>query len=106
MPQPLPGGGEGYICEYRVRHRDGRWLSVIDRSMIRRDREGRIVRRVGCTQDITDRKRTEEALRESESLFRQMAEAVPSIIWTADPDGTITYANLRWYRYCGLTPEE
>jgi PAS domain S-box-containing protein len=30
---------------------------------------------------------------------------VPSIIWTAAPDGTITFVNQRWYDYCGLTPE-
>ena len=35
-----------------------------------------------------------------------MAETLPSVIWTAAPDGTITYANERWFEYCGLTPEQ
>jgi PAS domain S-box-containing protein len=53
-----------------------------------------------------ERKRAEEALRDSEQRFRLMAETIPSIVWTASPDGTITYANERWYAYTGLTPEQ
>jgi PAS domain S-box-containing protein len=53
-----------------------------------------------------ERKRAEEALRDSEQRFRLMAERVPSIIWTAAPDGAITYANERWFEFCGLTFEQ
>jgi PAS domain S-box-containing protein len=50
-----------------------------------------------------ERKRAEDALRESEERFRLMAETIPSILWTAAPDGTVTYANEHWFEYCGLT---
>jgi PAS domain S-box-containing protein len=53
-----------------------------------------------------ERRRAEEALRDSEMRFRLMAASVPSIIWTAAPDGTMTYANERWFEYCGLTPDQ
>ena len=53
-----------------------------------------------------DRKRAEEELRESEERFRTLANAMPSIVWTAAPDGTITYVNDQWLHYVGITPEE
>lgn len=53
-----------------------------------------------------ERKRGEEALRESERRFRLLAETLPSVVWTAAPDGTITYANERWFEYSGITPEQ
>ncbi|HEX6034868.1 MAG TPA: PAS domain S-box protein, partial [Anaerolineales bacterium] len=53
-----------------------------------------------------DRKRAEVQLRESEERFRTLANAMPSIVWTAAPDGKITYANDQWFQYAGITPEE
>jgi PAS domain S-box-containing protein len=54
---------------------------------------------------VAERSRAEEALRESEERFRALANAAPAIVWAAAPDGTITFANAQWLRYCGLTPE-
>jgi two-component system CheB/CheR fusion protein len=44
-------------------------------------------------------------LRQTEERFRLLAETIPSIVWTAGPDGTITYANQRWFDYCGVAAE-
>jgi PAS domain S-box-containing protein len=46
-----------------------------------------------------------EALRVSEERFRHLAEAIPSIVWTAAPDGRLTYTNEKWVSYCGVSPE-
>jgi PAS domain-containing protein len=70
------------------------------------DAEGRVIAVSKVARDITERKRAEAALRDSEERFRLLAETVPSIIWTCAPDGTITHANDRWSRYTGLTPEQ
>ncbi len=51
------------------------------------------------------RKRAEESLKEREEEFRALAEGIPQMTWTADPDGTITWFNKRWYEYTGTTPE-
>jgi two-component system CheB/CheR fusion protein len=71
-----------------------------------RDNTGRIIAASKVARDITDRKRAQQALQESEGRFRFLAETIPSIVWTAAPDGTTTYVNRRWLEYCGLTQEQ
>jgi len=44
--------------------------------------------------------------RESEERYRQLADAMPQIVWTADAEGAATYFNRRWFEYTGLTLEE
>jgi PAS domain S-box-containing protein len=56
-------------------------------------------------QDIGERLRAEKALRESEARLRHIADASPSILWSAAPDGTISWPSDSWYRYTGLSPE-
>lgn len=52
--------------------------------------------------DITDRKSAEDAIKKSEAQFKQMAEAIPHIIYTALPDGRIDYINSRFGEYAGV----
>ncbi|MHB9072283.1 MAG: response regulator [Desulfobaccales bacterium] len=52
------------------------------------------------------RKRTEEALRNSEERFRTMANAIPQLAWSARNDGSTYWYNQRWYDYTGTTPED
>jgi PAS domain S-box-containing protein len=49
-----------------------------------------------------ERKRVEEALRESEHELRQITEAVPGLIWSNGPDGEVTYINQRILDYVGI----
>jgi PAS domain S-box-containing protein len=51
------------VSDYRVRHNDGRWLHVEDRSVVMKDGGGNPVKRIGCTTDVTERKRAEQELR-------------------------------------------
>jgi PAS domain S-box-containing protein len=48
----------------------------------------------------------DRALSESERRFRLLANMVPEMIWTADPDGVLTFTNDRWLEYCGLTVDQ
>ncbi|MFO0850539.1 MAG: PAS domain S-box protein [Gemmataceae bacterium] len=93
----------GFRGEYRIRHRDGRWVDVEERGLVVRDEAGRAVRIVGCTTDITDRKQAERAVRESEARFRTATQALPQIVWVTRPDGYHEYFNDRWYEFTGLT---
>jgi len=51
--------------------------------------------------DVSERKRSELSLRDSERHFRQLADAMPQIVWTADVVGRIDYLNGRWTDFIG-----
>ena len=59
----------------------------------------------GVAIDVTDRVTAEEALRESERRFRELADAIPQIVWIAAPDGAITHVNARTTAYTGVPAE-
>jgi PAS domain S-box-containing protein len=57
-----------------------------------------------CVQeDITARKKAELALQQSERHFRELADAMPQIVWTARPNGYLDYYNKRWYEFTGFS---
>jgi PAS domain S-box-containing protein len=56
--------------------------------------------------EISERKRAETELRASEERFRQLANAMPQIVWAADGRGRLAYVNHRWSEYTGLAPDD
>src|SRR5690606_4515824 len=56
--------------------------------------------------DITTRKETEQALRQSEERFRALGNSIPQLAWMADARGRIFWYNERWHEYTGTTLEE
>jgi len=77
-----------------------RWLSAVIYPI--HDTTGNVREVVLIHEDITARKHAEEALRESEKRFRQLADTMPQIVWSARPDGEIDYLNQRWHELTGL----
>jgi PAS domain S-box-containing protein len=55
--------------------------------------------------DVTERKRTEEALAANEARFRALADNIPQLAWMTDEKGEIFWYNRRWYDYTGTTLE-
>ena len=56
--------------------------------------------------DVTERKQIEVALRESEALFRQMANSSPTLIWMSDTSKLCCYFNQPWLEFTGRTMEQ
>ena len=81
-----------------------RWLWAKARHLC--DSEGKIVGAIESIRDITDRKRTEEALRESEEKFHLLAEEIPVGISLMDSDRRFEYFNSRFTEIFGYTLEE
>jgi PAS domain S-box-containing protein len=61
---------------------------------------------VAVFDNVTEQKRAQEALRQSEERLRALADSMPQLAWTARSDGYITWYNRRWYEYTGTTPEQ
>jgi PAS domain S-box-containing protein len=68
--------------------------------------EGKIVGAATIARDITERKRAEEALRETEEQFRALVDASAQIVWTADADGAVVEDSPSWRAFTGQTFED
>jgi PAS domain S-box-containing protein len=68
-----------------------------------RGTDGHVQRLLSISRDILRQREAEEALQKSERYFRGLADAMPQIVWAADPDGSIDYYNKRWFDYTGTT---
>ncbi|WP_190703661.1 PAS domain S-box protein [Nostoc sp. FACHB-152] len=94
-----------FVTDFRVVWRDGsiHWLHA--RAKVYYDREGKPLRMVGVNVDISDRKQTEEALRQSECRLRQLLQSSIIGIIEAEPD-KITFANDAFLQMLGYTQED
>jgi len=92
--------------EKRYIRKDGEVIWVDVSTAIVRDPSGRPLRCVAAVQDTTARRHAEEELRASGNQFRQLADAMPQIVWSATADGRVDYCNKRWYDLTGGPPCE
>jgi PAS domain S-box-containing protein len=98
--------------EHRIVRPDGETRHIRQIAEINFDAKGRAVRESGTVQDITERHRAEQELKqakiaavlhESEKRYSFLADSVPLILWTALPDGGLNHYNKAWFDYTGLT---
>jgi len=91
----------GGPVEYRALRHDGEYRWLLDTAVQRLGGDGKFAGYIGSMIDITDRKIAESAVRQSEELFRTLANSIPQLAWMARPDGRIFWFNQRWYDYTG-----
>ncbi|KQT57388.1 MULTISPECIES: PAS domain-containing protein [unclassified Aureimonas] len=95
-----------FELEHKVVRADGDIGWTLSRSVPLLDAAGEIREWFGAASDVTERRATEEALRESEEQFRVLAQALPNQIWASRPDGHLDWFNEQTYAYVGLRPGE
>jgi PAS domain S-box-containing protein len=98
-------GGE-YESEYRIIRTDGSARWIAGHGSVELDEHGKPSFARGVSRDITKRKITEEALRESEARFRIVADSAPVPIWMSGTDKLCTFFNKPWLEFTGRTTEQ
>lgn len=86
--------GPPYNLDYRIVRPDGEVRFVHSEASVRRDESGRPLYMLGMMQDITERKRVEESLRQSEQKFRALAENIPNVVFQCRNDARYTFVYL------------
>ncbi len=89
--------------EVGIQHEDGTMTwRLVNASPVRDDR-GELMGAVASFFDITDRKQAEQALRQSESFYRQTLESVPGMTFTNTPAGACDYVSEQWVEFTGIS---
>jgi PAS domain S-box-containing protein len=100
----ISGKRSEYRAEFRQRTRPGTWKWILSLGkIVAWNADGQPLRMLGTHTDIDDRKAADAALRQSEARFRQLADAMPQIVWIATATGEPEYVSQRWIEYTGLS---
>jgi len=94
------------LANHTLIPRDGTEIPVDDSAAPIRDDKGNVTGAVLVFRDITERKRTEEVLRESEEKYRALTEEAPIGLCNVDIKGKVTYVNKRFEEVSGYSREE
>src|SRR4028118_482917 len=95
-----------FDLEFRIALKDGRQRWLYSRGAVSRDASGKALRVHGASIDVTERKRAEEKLRESEGRLRRAIEIETVGVIFFKTDGSITNANDAFLRMCGYSRED
>jgi PAS domain S-box-containing protein len=97
-----------YECELRMRHVDGHWVWILDRGrVVSRDESGNPLRMIGTHVNITESKKQETDLRQSQQKFAQAFHSSPqAMLITTLKRGDILDANESFFRIFGYNPDE
>ncbi len=97
--------GQSWSGERLLQRRDGSTFPALTTTAPIYDDQGQIVGMVGVSMDITEQKRAQQALRESEERYRQVNESVQDIIYAVDREGKLTFISGAFKRLLGQPRE-
>ena len=92
--------------ELRLRKKDGSYIYIHSSGKILTDNRGMAKRWIGVFSDITESKKSEAALKESERTYRLLTEGISDVIWSTDINMNMTYVSPSVFKLRGFTPEE
>jgi PAS domain S-box-containing protein len=99
--------GENYDIEFRVVYPNGTIRWALSQGKVFYDQHGQPMQMAGVDLDITDRKLSAKALRDSEERFRQLAENIDAVFWMKEvSENRVSYVSPAYERLWGLNPEE
>jgi PAS domain S-box-containing protein len=92
--------------EIVIERRDGTRRNVLAHPMPMRDSFGTVIGAINMLVDITEHKRAEEAVRESELLYKAIGDSIPYGVWVCDHEGRAVYVSEAFLELIGLTKEQ
>ena len=108
----LRTGRAGQVS-FRARNAEGGYRWFLSRAEPVREDDGTLLYWIGVNHDIDDAKRAHQALerseaelRRSERELREVIDTIPTVAWSALPDGSNSYVNKRFVEYSGLSAEQ
>jgi PAS domain S-box-containing protein len=100
----LSGRGDHYQAEFRMRRKDGEYIWILARGVALFDSHRRPIRIAGTHTDISERKRFEEALRQSEAGLKEAQRSAAIGSWELDHISRELHGSDEFYRICGIDP--
>jgi two-component system, LuxR family, sensor kinase FixL len=90
-----------FEMDYRLRRHDGVYRWILDRGVPRYDENGKFLGFIGSSIDVTDRRRQESALRQSEERYRAVVDSQTELVCRFTADTTLTFVNEAYCRFLG-----
>lgn len=98
--------GSAFVIRFRRRGKEDGYRWIEARAQPLREADGTIIQWYIASIDIDDEMRTQEALRESERMLRQLIETLPALIYCSAPDGTPIYRSKQLREFLGFNLED